>query len=240
MEVTIVERSGSKASHYVAAKHLDGTDGDRPSSTVSIMRQLETLFAGMAACDIAPVLEEFIRRRSIMDANAALPPLADPSLDLLYMWGRLSTRCYHSLRLGCRQTEYEILDRDPLLSEAVAQPVEKLLANGNCGQATLMEFAVVADDYGHNLRSRGGLFRLSDEDMQVARRKNAAFREQQRKRWDGLSALLAEKERDGLNWADLARRHRRSLVPFRKTLLDHSRRLAFQAANPLPLGRSGR
>lgn len=240
LEVMIVERSEPKLSHGVAGKHSDATETDCPPTILPIVQQLEALFAGTASSQIAPILEEFVRRRSIMDARTAQPPIADPSLHLLYMWGRLSTRCYHALRLGCRRTDYELLDRDPLLSEAVAQPVEKLLATGNCGQETLKELAVIADDYGYGLRLRGGPFLLPEGDMQAARQKNAASLEQQRKRWDALSALLAEKEREGLSWTDLAQRHGRSLVPLRKTLLHHSGRLAFQAANPLPLGRTGR
>lgn len=117
-------------------------------------------------------------------------------------------------------------------------PVEQLLQTPNFARASLMELAVVADAYGQILRLRGSPFLPADTDMRKARKAYAATVEKDRNRYEALCALLEEQDRDGLNLAALARRHGRSARNLRLALAAHEELRAFQAAHPLPEGRT--
>ena len=209
-----------------------------PPPSEFLIERLENLLADVETPDIAPLIEALMRRRAAIDEQRSKPPLADPSLYLLHQWGILSLRCFNSLRHICgHDPEADLLDY-PKLSDAARVPIRKLLDSPNFHRASLMELALAADDYGHVLRERGGLFEPSAKDMEAARDARAARLHKDQQRWHMLSLLLHERDDERLSWTELALRHGRSARPLRIALQEHQKLMLFQASNALPPGRS--
>ncbi|MBT2246911.1 hypothetical protein JQK15_25795 [Sphingobium sp. BHU LFT2] len=212
--------------------------GKAPLASEVLVDRLAHLLAEVRTSDIPPLIEALLERRAVTETEMAKPPIADPPLFLLHQWRLLSLGCFNGLCHACSYDPDGDLMDYPRLSHAANRPIETLLAIPNFNRASLMELALVAQDYGHVLRQRSGMFLPPTKDMEVARTARSARLAKEQKRWHELSLMLHERNGERLSWKALARRHGRSVDPLRVALQVHEKLMLFQAKNELPQGKS--